>query len=268
MSYILDALRRADSERERGAVPGLRAQPVPPSAAPDAARAHGRWWRGLAGVLVAVLGVVAVSGAVWWARSDRSSSAAKAPDYSAPAVTGTLQGPKPPPHEPAPDSAPLPPATPTEAAAPVIVLALPNAAVAPVAPVPAVPAVAAVPESRPVSGAAQRNATGERSAAAPDRSPAGRTAPDAATRAPTVAPGTAGDRILSLAELPDDVRRTLPTLAVSGATYSETPAHRMVIINGQVVREGEEPAPGVVLERIQLKSAILRYRGLRYSVPY
>ncbi|MFZ2652317.1 MAG: hypothetical protein WA210_19640, partial [Burkholderiaceae bacterium] len=29
MSYILDALRRADSERERGAVPGIHAQPVP-----------------------------------------------------------------------------------------------------------------------------------------------------------------------------------------------------------------------------------------------
>ncbi|MFO1267813.1 MAG: hypothetical protein U1F67_14180 [Rubrivivax sp.] len=29
MSYILDALRRAESERERGQVPGLHAQPVP-----------------------------------------------------------------------------------------------------------------------------------------------------------------------------------------------------------------------------------------------
>ncbi|MBC7955599.1 MAG: hypothetical protein H7Y33_06995, partial [Cytophagales bacterium] len=29
MSYILDALRRADSERERGAVPNLHAKPAP-----------------------------------------------------------------------------------------------------------------------------------------------------------------------------------------------------------------------------------------------
>ena len=29
MSYILDALKRADAERERGTVPGLRAQTVP-----------------------------------------------------------------------------------------------------------------------------------------------------------------------------------------------------------------------------------------------
>ena len=78
----------------------------------------------------------------------------------------------------------------------------------------------------------------------------------------------AGDRIPPLSELPENVRRGLPALTVSGATYSETPAHRMLIVNGQVVREGEEPVPGVVLERIQLKSAILRFRGLRYSVPY
>jgi len=30
MSYILDALRRADSERERGSVPNIHAQPAPP----------------------------------------------------------------------------------------------------------------------------------------------------------------------------------------------------------------------------------------------
>ena len=48
MSYILDALRRADAERERGAVPGLHAQPVPPVSA-DAAgsggpgRCRGSW---------------------------------------------------------------------------------------------------------------------------------------------------------------------------------------------------------------------------------
>ena len=39
MSYILDALKRADAERERGAVPGLHSQTVPVhGAAPAAAR--------------------------------------------------------------------------------------------------------------------------------------------------------------------------------------------------------------------------------------
>jgi general secretion pathway protein B len=75
-------------------------------------------------------------------------------------------------------------------------------------------------------------------------------------------------RVLALNELPDDVRRSLPALTVNGASYSETPAHRMLIANGQVYREGDEPAPGLVLEQIRARSAVLRWRGVRYSVPY
>ena len=53
MSYILDALRRADAERERGAVPGIHAQQVPV----HAARAHRGpapwvWMAGGAGLLL------------------------------------------------------------------------------------------------------------------------------------------------------------------------------------------------------------------------
>ena len=35
MSYILDALRKADAERERGAVPDLHAQLLPPGSQPQ-----------------------------------------------------------------------------------------------------------------------------------------------------------------------------------------------------------------------------------------
>ncbi|MGH6624981.1 MAG: general secretion pathway protein GspB, partial [Burkholderiaceae bacterium] len=55
MSYILDALKRADSERERGSIPGLHAQPAPVVAAD--ARSHRRLkpWLWLVLVLPAVL---------------------------------------------------------------------------------------------------------------------------------------------------------------------------------------------------------------------
>ena len=63
MSYVLDALRRAEAERQRGNVPGLHAQTLP---APEAARespdrAPGRWgpWLGVA-VLVAALAAAGV----------------------------------------------------------------------------------------------------------------------------------------------------------------------------------------------------------------
>lgn len=47
MSYILDALNRAEAERQRGAVPGLQDQTQPlavPNAAPAVAARWGRAW--------------------------------------------------------------------------------------------------------------------------------------------------------------------------------------------------------------------------------
>jgi general secretion pathway protein B len=44
MSYILDALRRADSERERGLVPGIHAQPVPVVSPEDVSRGRPKPW--------------------------------------------------------------------------------------------------------------------------------------------------------------------------------------------------------------------------------
>jgi general secretion pathway protein B len=42
----------------------------------------------------------------------------------------------------------------------------------------------------------------------------------------------------------------------------------MLIVGGQVMIEGQEVAAGVVLEQIRARSAVLRFRGLRYSVVY
>ena len=57
MSYILDALRRADSERERGAVPGIHAQPVPITSEQDgrSPRIKPWMWAGF-GVAMLLLG--------------------------------------------------------------------------------------------------------------------------------------------------------------------------------------------------------------------
>jgi general secretion pathway protein B len=71
-----------------------------------------------------------------------------------------------------------------------------------------------------------------------------------------------------MAELPADVQQALPKFAVSGGVYSENVAQRMLIVGGQVVNEGSEVAPGVVLEQIRPKTAVLRFRNLRYAVPY
>ncbi len=86
--------------------------------------------------------------------------------------------------------------------------------------------------------------------------------------APAPAPKPAQPRVLALHELPEAVRQQLPALSFSGATYSANPLYRMVIVNGQVLHEGDTAAPGVVLERIEPQQAVLRFKGYRYAVGY
>jgi general secretion pathway protein B len=74
--------------------------------------------------------------------------------------------------------------------------------------------------------------------------------------------------VLAFDQLPEDVRRQLPALAIGGAIYSDTASSRMLIVAGQLVREGDPVAPGVTLEQIRPRSAVLRWKGLRYEVSF
>lgn len=72
----------------------------------------------------------------------------------------------------------------------------------------------------------------------------------------------------TLAELPPEQRRSLPPLTVSGAVHADVPSQRFVILNGQLMREGEAMGD-LVLEQIQLKSAVLRMRdGTRFRIAF
>ena len=90
------------------------------------------------------------------------------------------------------------------------------------------------------------------------------------TAAATAAAASAvvDEKVVTLAEMPDEIRRELPSLTISGAIYSENVANRFLIINGQIFHETETPVPGVVLHKIKLKSAVLGFKGYRYSVTY
>jgi len=57
-------------------------------------------------------------------------------------------------------------------------------------------------------------------------------------------------------------------LNVGGSISSEAAAARFVIIDGQVLREGDVVAPGLVLERIAPKSAWLRWRNTRIELVF
>ncbi|PND38905.1 hypothetical protein C1O66_16140 [Paucibacter aquatile] len=234
MSYILDALRRAeaDRERERGQVPGLHAQPPAGGAAAVGAALsprRGRLWA--AGGAVVVLLLVGVGVGSWWAGGSspadvpvsgpvgqlpQQQQRAEAPPL--PAVAGTAPT--------------LPASAPTSTR--IAVPTLPPPPLAAPAPVIAPPVTALKPSASAPVLAAKASAPTE---AAP---------------------------IPRLAELPESLRRELPKLAISGSVYSEDPASRFVIANGEVLREGAKLGPEHVLEQIGTRELVLRFKGQRY----
>ena len=76
------------------------------------------------------------------------------------------------------------------------------------------------------------------------------------------------ERIPTLAELPEALRRDLPALRFGGAMDSPQPAARMLIVNGQVFREGDALSPGLTLQTIRLRSAVFEFRGQRFEAAY
>jgi len=255
MSYILDALRKADAERARGMVPGIHAQPAFGGPAPVVRR------RGSPARIAAVLAGVAVAGAAvgWFVLGDVGSHLGS----GAPAGVAT------PPATVAASPQPAPAVPPAVATSPT---AAPTAAPPTAPPVAANPAPAAAMAAAPAAPSA--------SAPAPSRSPRPRPAPAVpADGRPTLAhagansapPGSKGDadaRVYALHELPEEVRRALPTLNVGGSMYSDAPRDRLLILNGMVMHEGDKIGPEVQLLQIRLKSAVLSFRGYRYEITY
>lgn len=248
MSYILDALQRADAERERGHVPGLNSQIVP--RAGRKARPVRRWKPAhTTGALVAVLLIAA--GLWWW-----FGQAAEAP-VATPA--------------PAPAALPAVPAAAAMAEAPPV--ARPASPQAPVQPILAPPREE--PPKRPQASAAPAaSPAAEPASAAPAPATAAVTTPKPLAT-PTPAPATAAAApepnaapVRSFAELSPEARAQLPPVNVNGSTYSKNAALRMLIVNGKVVQEGQEIAPGLKLETIGQRSAVLNHNGLRYSIGY
>lgn len=71
-----------------------------------------------------------------------------------------------------------------------------------------------------------------------------------------------------MADLSPSARAALPPLQVSGTTYAENPALRMLILDGKVLQEGQDIAPGLRLESIGPRSAVLNHQGRRLRLTY
>ncbi len=199
MSYILEALKKSQAERQLGHAPNIHAAPIDAAVIDHPAARSNVLWMVIAG------GAVLIAGAVLWTRQAAVPVAAPAPKVVAAA--------------PAPTPAPVP--------APVVVAA-------PV-PVAKPPPPKAVVKPAPVE---------------------------------VPAPQLVEDNGRPLRELPEAFQREVPQVAFGGYIYSKNPADRLLLIDKVLRHEGEQVAPGLVLEKLLPKAAVMNYKGTRYQVAY
>ena len=74
--------------------------------------------------------------------------------------------------------------------------------------------------------------------------------------------------VVSREQLPPDIRAQLPQFVIGGSIYSNVPAGRSLIVNGQLYRERDRLTQDLSLEEIRLKSAVFSFRGHRFEVQF
>ena len=238
MSYILEALKKAQAERQLGNSPTLHA---PTLQSVDRSAAGGRLKKPLLLVIVA-MGIV-IAALLFMVLKPAAAPADAAAVHEAvgatapPAPTAPVFATQTPVQVVADNSAPLP--------APVAALPPPVATLTPA------PRKHSDPQMAQAASAPGANAT------------------------PTAAPGTPAkpaaafeEPVQNLRDLPEPIQRSIPPVAVGGYIYSKNPSDRLLLIDKVLRREGDEVAPGLKLEKLNPKEAVFNFKGYRYRVPY
>jgi general secretion pathway protein B len=231
MSYILDALRKSDQLRRRGAAPtlllGQTTATAPKRPAPLA--------YGLLGLVLLIAGI-AIGWMHPWQRQPAPASPERMVKPSAPRLSqapeAKLAAPRPQPELKARNPAPAVPAVPASEEA----HAARNAGT--------------TRTSAPSKTVATVSRKAEEKVPGPARS--GAAAPVVQTP------------VTAMTDLPLAIQQELPTLTISVHAYSPKAADRLVDINGRLLHEGDQVVPGLMLERITPDGMILGYKGYTF----
>lgn len=215
MSYILDALTKAEAERKGEPVPEIHVMP----AFSATTRNPPPWRRPLTLAAFAAM-AISLASAAWYAMSRTPAPASH-----------VVQAP-----------------------------AAPALAVAP-------PTQAAAPKEKSLSPE-RVEPRSEKPKEKPAKKPTEKKRPQAGAE-PKAAKATPSEPAAALLhELPQQIQREIPPLTVGGYIYSANKADRSVLINKRLLREGDEVAPGLILEKMLPSGMILSYKGYRYRTSY
>jgi len=251
MSYILDAVKKAEAERERGTVPGLNARQMTSSIHVHYPRNPNSVWL----ALLASLLVLAIAAALWIWREAAHTQPSPPMAVLAPVAA-------PPKNPPAP--APAPVATPVAEAAVIPFQSVPQPARPAVFPL---TAGKAQPSAAPQVNAAHHADNLAKPVDRPAPQLQVKPAPPPAQPQVPIARTPSGS-IPMLSELPENVRRQIPALNISGAVHSESPREWTLLVNDQVLAQGSQVTPEVRLEEINDTSATFSFHGQRFRMNH
>jgi len=246
MSYILDALKKAEEERRKGKGPDIMSEP---DGDQPASKRHALLYS------VLILLVAAAGSAGWYLGHEKMSATQveqprvvynQPPAMPAPVVEQTQ--PKAPAQEPASQpKAPLADTRVTSNEKP-----LPDKKIVP-------------RPDRETKPAKDRPAKSADSGKLAPTSPFEEYQPEK-NKTQIAKKTTIDKKIYAFNELPELVRKDLPSFVISTHVYSPEKSERLAAINGHIGREGQEIMPGVSVESITSDGAILRYQGYKFKV--
>ena len=267
MSYILDALRRADRDRQQQ---DLRA----PSLRIDGMSTPSLPIRRARLVLPVVVIAAAIVTAAWWIsqRAPDGVPETSVTGSAAPSVPATRPLPAAPPATGAGtadthrEPAPMSPAVAPTAVAPATGVTAPAAGPSPTAEVPApIPTPARPHTSVVVDAVAVPPARTEPKAPpAPGVAAVAAQEPPARPVAPVSPPAGLPP---AWRDLPAEERRALPHPDLDVHVYDDAPQRRFVLISLRKYREGEALPDGLLIDEITPEGIVVEHRGHRYTLP-
>lgn len=70
--------------------------------------------------------------------------------------------------------------------------------------------------------------------------------------------------VIAFTELPPSIQQEIPSLSISLHGYASNPKDRLVMINNKLLRQGEFLAPGLRLEQITSDGVVISYKKYRF----